>query len=235
MTDCKKVVIVTGANRGIGKSVSDELIKNGYRVILAIRSLEVVKEFDQNDSDNVHVIQYDAKSNESAKKLVNESINKYGRLDALVNCAGVLLNSSLEDDDETALDEMLEVNFKGPLRLIKLALPHLRKCGEGRIVNLVSLSGKRVKGRSIGYAASKHALMALTHTARFAGWDDGVRATAICPGWVNTDMVSEFGVVKQEEMTQPEDIAKLIHTIIELPNTASVAELTINCLLESSF
>jgi NAD(P)-dependent dehydrogenase (short-subunit alcohol dehydrogenase family) len=85
------------------------------------------------------------------------------------------------------------VNVKAPFRLIRAALPHLRKTGQGRVINIASTDAKRYRsGVSIGYAMTKHALHAMTQAVRFAGWDDGVRATAICPGAIDTEMIADL-------------------------------------------
>ena len=120
--------------------------------------------------------------------------------------------------------------------MIRAAYPHLKSAGSGRVVNIVSLSGKRVKSAAIGaYAMSKHAALALTHATRYSGWDHGIRATAIMPGWVNTDMAASVSSIPYEQMTQPESVARLVAMVLTLPNTASVAELPVNSVLESSY
>ena len=108
-----------------------------------------------------------------------------------MNNAGILRLVSFDDDDEDALDAMWAVNVKAPLRLIRAALPALRQSGTGRIVNIASVDAKRYRDASvsIGYAMTKHALLALTHAARFAGWEHGVRVTALCPGAVETELL----------------------------------------------
>ena len=96
---------------------------------------------------------------------------QFGRIDGLINSAGMLRIHHIEDKDETALDEMWEVNVKGPLRLTRAALPALKKTGEGRVVNMVSMAGKRVQGSVVGYGITKYAQMALTHASRNNGWN----------------------------------------------------------------
>ena len=132
--------------------------------------------------------------------------------------------------DEDVLDEMWAVNVKGPLRLTRLALPYLRQSGSGRVINMASLSAKRVKGDALpGYSMTKYALLALSHAVRQVGWEDGIRVTALCPGPVATDMMDP----DDKTITQPEDVADLVVTLIGLPNTASVSELLITCRLEA--
>jgi NAD(P)-dependent dehydrogenase (short-subunit alcohol dehydrogenase family) len=104
------------------------------------------------------------------------------------------------------------------------------------VINIVSLSGKRVKSAGIaGYAMTKYALDALTHGVRYAGWEHGIRATAICPGFVATDMTADVQAVPQRQMIPPEAVARLVGTVLALPNSASITEVPINCVLEHSF
>jgi NADP-dependent 3-hydroxy acid dehydrogenase YdfG len=187
------------------------------------------------DKDRVITTEFDARDRASCEAWVARTADHFGRIDGLVNNAGISLKVGIEDDDEDAYDAMWEVNVKGPLRLIRLALPYLRRSGSGRIVNVSSLSGKRVKNENAGYAMSKFAVIALTHAVRRIGWEDGVRATAICPSFVATDMTAHVTAVTRGEMIQPGDLAELVATALALPNNAVVAELLVNCRLEDMF
>jgi NAD(P)-dependent dehydrogenase (short-subunit alcohol dehydrogenase family) len=120
----------------------------------------------------------------------------------------------------------------GPWWLTRAAWPQLAAHGEGRLQVLVSMSGKRSKGRLAAYTASKFALLGLCQTMRNEGWEAGIRVTAICPGWVNTDMAAAVQAIPAEAMTQPQDIADLSADLLRLPNSAVPFELAINCTLE---
>jgi NAD(P)-dependent dehydrogenase (short-subunit alcohol dehydrogenase family) len=128
---------------------------------------------------------------------------------------------------------MWTVNGKAPFRMVRLALPYLEKGGHGRIINIASTDGKRYRDTvSVGYAMSKHAVMALTHAAKFAGWEKGVRVTALCPGAVDTDLVAAIpGVTPSANRIAPETVAQTVAFLLRLPNTASVAELVMNTRL----
>jgi len=145
--------------------------------------------------------------------------------------AGLLVTKSAIEAEDDDLDAMLEVNVKSPRRLVKAAWPHLRESGAGRVVIVGSLSGKRVASSSTAlYSMTKFAAVALAHALRREGWEDGVRATAVCPGLVDTDMArGAFGDAGGDPMTTPEDVARLISLAVSLPNSASVAELHVNC------
>lgn len=222
-----RIVMVSGASRGIGRAVVERLLDRGFRVSAGVRDARGLSA-----SDRLLVHRYDAESLASAEAWVAATLDRFGGLHALVNAAGINPVARLDDTDEAALDAMWLVNVKAPMRLTRLALPHLRACGEGRVVNLSSLSGKRVKNENVGYAMSKFALMALTHSLRREAWEDGVRATAICPSFVATDMTSHVTTWPAERMIQPQDLAVLVETMLCLPNNATVAELLVNCRLE---
>lgn len=222
-----KVVMVSGANRGIGRAVASALAGSGCRLSLGVRDPQGLQEVPEGAL--VHC--YDAFEGDSARRWVEATVARFGRLDALVNNAGLLEAASLEDDD-AAFERMFQVNAMGPLRLIRAAMPHLRRAGAGRIVNLVSLSGKRVANENAGYAMSKFAALALSHAARRAGFEDGVRVTAVCPSFVDTDMTAGVAGFPRADMIDPRDLALLIATTMALPNNAAVAELLVNCRFE---
>ena len=131
---------------------------------------------------------------------------------------------------------MWEVNVKGPLRLIRLALPYLKKSGSGRVVNLSSLSGKRVKNAQRRLCDEQ----VRRHRPHPRGAPPRLGATAcarqpICPSFVATDMTAQVTAVPRGEMIQPADLAELVATALALPNNAVVAELLVNCRLEDMF
>ncbi len=225
-TSGKPVVMISGANRGIGRAVARHLHETGYRLSLGSRHAgEII-------AGQLHG-HFDALDPAAAERWVAQTLDRYGRVDALVHCAGVLRQVGLESGSEDDLRHMLEVNVLGSWRLARAVYPHLKACGRGRFIQLVSLSGKRVKGTSCGYPISKFAQLAIGQCVRNSGWDDGVRAVSICPSWVNTDMARDVCKLPPESMTQPEDIARVVALLLSLPNEASVDEIRINCGLET--
>lgn len=226
------VAMISGATGGIGGAIARSLHKAGYRLSLGMRTPRQVAGLDS-AGEEVKTFAYDATRAEDALAWVSETVRHFGRIDVLVNSAGTYRTVTLEDGSEEDLEALFEVNVKAPYRLIKAALPELKKCGRGRVINLASLSGKRVRNLNVGYQMSKFALVALTHAVRRAGWEQGVRATAICPGWVRTELAANFASMPPEEMTDPDELAALVTSVIGLSNNASVAELLINCSFET--
>jgi NADP-dependent 3-hydroxy acid dehydrogenase YdfG len=223
--------MISGASRGIGLAIARELKQSGLALSLGIRTPGSFSDPLATDRD-VLVYPYDACDRHAAVPWVNSTIARFGRIDVLVNNAGISRFVSLEEGRDDDLDELLAVNVKAPFRVIRAALPHLKASGSGRVINVASLSGKRVMGLNVGYQMSKHAVVALTHAVRRIGWEHGIRATALCPGFVDTDLVAHVTDVPHDQMIDPADLAKLVATVVALPNTAAIAELLVNCRYE---
>lgn len=222
-----RVAMVSGAARGIGRAVVLRLLEAGFSVSAGVRDRH-----DLPASDRLFLHRYEAGDPASADAWAAATAERFGRIDAIVAAAGINPMARLLDADDTALDALWTVNVKGPKHLVRAAWPHLAASGDGRVAILASLSGKRVANENMGYAASKFAAVALTHAIRREGWEAGIRATAICPGFVDTDMTAHVTRHPREQMSRPEDVAALIETVLRLPAHAAVAELLVNCRLE---
>jgi NAD(P)-dependent dehydrogenase (short-subunit alcohol dehydrogenase family) len=230
-----RVIMISGASRGIGLAVAEHLYAQGCSVSLGVRDPQAAAgHWAQADASRVLIQRFDAEDRETFAPWLEATIAHFGRLDGLVNNAGISNGFSIEAGEEADLDRIIAVNVKAPLFLTRLCLPHLRASGTGRIVNIGSLSGKRVRNDNIAYAMSKYALMALTHGTRRIGWEDGVRATAVCPSFVATDLTSGVTKVARADMIAAADLAVLVGTALALPNNAAVAELLVNCTLEDT-
>ena len=241
-----RVIMVSGASRGLGLAVARKLHEDGYRLSLGVRTPSTQALNDGSwDETRVFVHSFNALAKSSARSWVSATAERFGQIDGVINNAasaayvGVELGpAASEDEQEEIFDDLMTINVKAPLRIIRAALPYLKQCGNGRVVNIASLSGKRIPSTSIGYPMTKFALIALTQGLRRIGWEHGIRATVLCPGFIRTAMSMERAAivgVKPEEMSTPDDLASIIALLLRLPNTASVAELLVNNRFEDMF
>lgn len=231
-----RVVMISGASRGLGRAIAEHLAGQGWALSLGVREPAQV---DDLKNPNVIAHRFDANNPDDAKAWVEATVAHFGRLDALVNNAGILrfvdFETGQDADSEQDLDDLWSVNVKAPFRLIRAALPYLKASGAGRVVNIASTDAKRFRGgTSVGYVMVKHALHAMTQAVRFAGWDEGVRGTAICPGAIDTDLIANLpGVTPKADRLTPETVAQMVGFVLSMPNQASIPELIANTRLES--
>jgi len=222
-----RVAMISGSNRGIGAAIAHRLFHDGWRLSLGMRNPTMPDWV--SDADSVHLFPYEATAGVEPTwvQTVNET---FGRIDAVIPNAGIIVAKSVIEAEDDDLDAMTEVNVKAPRRLVKAAWPSLIESGSGRVVIIASLSGKRVASARTGlYSISKHAVVALAHALRHEGWEHGIRCTAVCPGLVETEMGRGLVPEPSKELTHPEDVARLVSLGMDLRNSSSVSEMYINC------
>jgi NAD(P)-dependent dehydrogenase (short-subunit alcohol dehydrogenase family) len=183
-----RVVLVTGAARGQGRAIAERLVGAGA-VVVAGDVLDTVRELGATAPDRVHAGALDVTDAGSWRRLLDEGLTRFGRLDALVNNAGVLRQVPIEDESAEQFEAVWRVNCLGPFLGIQACLPHLRASGRGAIVNTLSTAATTAYVRHGAYSSSKWALRGLTKVAALELAADGVRVNAILPGPVITPMV----------------------------------------------
>lgn len=187
----KKVVLVTGANRGIGKEICRQMAMLDWQVVVASRKLEAAKIVCEQIGHDAFPVQLDVSDEESVKAAADSVSAKFGKLDVLVNNAGIIGNSSLHRFDLKEVSHTMETNFMGPVRTSKYFMPLLKNSADARIINLSSGMGELASLRSGGYGAyrlSKSSLNAFTILLSAELQYNGIKVFAMCPGWVQTDM-----------------------------------------------
>ncbi|WP_245410979.1 SDR family NAD(P)-dependent oxidoreductase [Microvirga flavescens] len=228
----RPVAMISGASRGIGAAIAHRLVENGWAVSLGLRDPANAPLH----GEAVLACRFDAEDPDSEAVWVSDTVARFGRLDGLVHNAGVMLPINVLDATDQDFARTFAINVRSPMRLTALAWPHLAKERPGRIVVMSSLSGKRIKSPSSGlYGMSKFALMGFAHALRQSGRDTGIRTTAICPSFVATDMSRDLTSQDPSLLTQPEDLARIVHMVLELPPTASIAEVPVHWTVEECF
>jgi short-subunit dehydrogenase len=231
MKTTNKVAIITGASKGIGKAIAIGLGKMKYQTVLIGRNQDDLKKVADEIADTGGSLpsrfSVDITDSKKVKKTVNEVIKQYGRIDILVNNAGIHFGGSL-DLPEQDFKLMLDTNLVAQLVFAHEVVPAMKKQQSGYIFNVASRSGKVGFAGSGGYCASKFGLLGLSESLYRELTPQGIKVTALCPAWVNTNMAQEAGTPLQpEEMIQPDDLFETIHWLLNLSAGACVKEVVI--------
>lgn len=197
------MILVTGCSSGIGEAIGDLLIKRkAYRVVLTARqqSLEKVKaRFPE--SDRVRVMALDVANAESRKSVIDEIQKSWGGVDILVNNAGISYRSTLEEMSDEDEHLQMETNYHGPIDLIRLCLPGMRKKGRGKIINVSSVSGMLAMPTMASYSASKYALEGASEALWYEARPFGINVSLIQPGFVKSHSFERVRFSQQSQKT----------------------------------
>jgi NADP-dependent 3-hydroxy acid dehydrogenase YdfG len=233
-----KVVAITGASSGIGEATALLLAERGAKVVLGARGsnrLEALADRVVASGGDAAYARTDVKRREDLSKLVGLAIERYGKLDVLVNNAGVAPNSLLDELRVEDWEEMIDVNLKGVLYGIAAALPVFRRQGFGHFVNVISTAGIQIRPTMAVYAGTKNAVRTITEGLRQEAGDK-LRVTSISPGFVHTNLADSMTnpKVKSQIIDQmdkmaipPVAIARAIAFAIEQPADIDVNEIVI--------
>lgn len=181
------VVLVTGASSGIGAAIAIEFAEAGWSVMAAGRNEARLEEV-ADVSENISTWAGELEESEDCDELVADTVDEFGRLDCLVNAAGVLLRGNSEETSDDDWRDTLTINLDVPFYLSRAALPHLLQSA-GSIVNIASYWGLKAGDRAVSYCASKGGLIMMTRAMALDHAADGMRINAICPGGVDTPML----------------------------------------------
>jgi NAD(P)-dependent dehydrogenase (short-subunit alcohol dehydrogenase family) len=215
--------LVTGGTSGIGLAIARALQQDGYELTVSSRRPEKV---DAAAAElGVHGVVADVSREEDCERLVADHRDRVGGLDVLVNSAGIGIGGRVEQLSTKHFDLQIAVNLRGLFLVTRLCLPMLKE-SRGWIVNLASIAGTIPTPGLPAYGASKAAVIALTRTLNAELEPDGVRAIALCPGFVDTPM-AEWSGIPPDEMIRPEDCAELVRFLLRLSPHARVPQVVI--------
>jgi NAD(P)-dependent dehydrogenase (short-subunit alcohol dehydrogenase family) len=215
--------LVTGGSSGIGQAIARMLRDEGYDLTLASRTREKIEAAAA--ELGAQPIAADMSKEADCVRAVEEHVARFGGLDLLVNSAGIGIAGTVESLQAKHIDLQLGVNLRGLLLVSREAIPHLKKT-KGWIVNLASIAGTTPTPGLTVYGATKAAVIALTRSQNAELDADGVRAIAICPGFVATPM-AEWSGLAPEEMIQPEDCAEIVRMCLRLSARARIPQIVV--------
>jgi NAD(P)-dependent dehydrogenase (short-subunit alcohol dehydrogenase family) len=228
----RKVGLVTGGSSGIGLAIARMLLEEGFELTIASRREEKLRSAAAELGD-VHAVAVNVAHEADCERLVIAHRERFGQLDVLVNSAGVGIAGTTEDLSLKHWDLQFAVNVRAIFLISKLALPLLRE-SRGLVVNLASIAGTIPTPGMPGYGASKAAVISLTRSFNGEVEDDGVRAVALCPGYVDTPM-AEWSGIPGEEMIRPEDCAEVVRMLLRLGPRARIPQIVVERAGEDSF
>jgi NAD(P)-dependent dehydrogenase (short-subunit alcohol dehydrogenase family) len=229
----ERSAIVTGASRGIGRAIADALAQDGYSLTITGRRpdgvQQAVSELRSAGAD-VHGVALNHADPDTPAEIVRQHTERFGRLDVLVNNAGVGIGAAADEQQTKFVDMQLGVNIRAIVLFYREAVPLLKasaeQTGQSHVINLSSISGKSGQPWLSVYSATKAAVVGYTEAMSKELASAGIKSTAFCPGFVDTDM-SEF--VKQQipadEMIRPQDIAEGVRFVLRLSRGCTIPEI----------
>lgn len=208
-----KVAIVTGGSRGIGSAISSELAKNGVKVIVNYRSdadsaNRVVKEVQAAGGEAV-AVQADVSHSEDVNRLIEEAISKFGKIDFLVNNAGITKDRTFRKLSRDDWDQVINVNLNSVYNTISAALPYILESESGRIVNISSIIGQTGGFGQTNYSAAKAGLIGYTKSLALELARKQITVNAVCPGFIETEMVQDMPDNVREQIISSVPVQRL--------------------------
>jgi NAD(P)-dependent dehydrogenase (short-subunit alcohol dehydrogenase family) len=222
------VVVVTGASRGLGRAIAEELSGGGAKVVVNYsRSKEPAEELVEQISEGggeAIAVQADVSDAEQAQNLIDKAIEEYNRVDVLVNNAGINIDRTLRKLSVEDWDKVIQVDLNSAFYTVHAVLPHMTDQDGGKIINMSSFIGEAGNIGQANYAAAKAGLLGFTKTAALELARFGITVNALCPGFIETDMVANIPEEAQQKLRKqvplgrfgkPEEVARAARYLIE--------------------
>jgi 3-oxoacyl-[acyl-carrier protein] reductase len=229
-----KIAVITGAGKGIGRATAELFIKEGAKAVLTSRNkadLEQIISDNESKKEDITIIAGDISKEDTIQKVIEGTIDKYGRIDILVNNAGFSVFDNMVDSKTEDFDAIFNTNIRALYLVTKGFLPHMIKEQSGTIINIASVAGKQGFATGTIYCASKHAVMGLSRALMLEVRQYNIRVSAICPGSVATDFFRPESQTtlssSKESVLSAEEIAETILLAASLPGNAMLGEIEI--------
>jgi NADP-dependent 3-hydroxy acid dehydrogenase YdfG len=232
--DSSRAIAITGASRGIGAAVAEAIARKGVRLALLARSSEKLAEVNrrviQLGAGDSFATTGDVGNSEVTQQWMRAILDRYGRIDALINNAGLGIMKSVEHMTDDDWRRVIDTNLVGPFRLMRAVIEPMRAQGGGHIVNVSSIAGEVAFATGGAYCASKFGLQGLSECLMGEVRRDGIKVSIVCPGSVNTRFDSEGADVSWK--IAPEEIARTIVYLLEAPDNAMASKIHVRPTLQ---
>lgn len=222
-----KTAVITGAGRGIGRATAHALAREGCNIVIAapeVDQIEAVAAEVRTLGPQALAVQADIQHKSQVLSLAQAAFDRFSAVDILVNNAGVAIHNAIPNIKEEDWDWMMAINLKGTFLCTQAFFQHMCDRRSGHIVNIVSRAGKVASAKFGAYAASKFGMLGFTQTTDAEGIEFGVKATALCPGAVDTQQRAENHVDDQSKLLLPEDVADYVAFIVTRPARVYIGE-----------
>jgi NAD(P)-dependent dehydrogenase (short-subunit alcohol dehydrogenase family) len=227
-----RAALITGGSSGIGLAIARALGQDGYGITLSARRPEKLEEAARGLADegvDVNSVAANVTEEDDIKRVVDSHRERFGRLDVLVNNAGIGIGAPVADTPTKKLDIQLDVNLRAVYITARECIPLLKEAGaehgKALMLNTASIAGKHGQGWLAAYSATKFGVVGLSQALHKELSRDGVQVTAICPGFVDTAMTDWVEGVERDDMIQPEDIAESVRFLLRTSRACIVPEI----------
>jgi NAD(P)-dependent dehydrogenase (short-subunit alcohol dehydrogenase family) len=228
----ERAALITGGSSGIGLAIARALGQDGYELTVSARRPEKLEEAVgglTSEGIEAHAVPANMADEEDIRSLVEAHRSRFGRLDVLINNAGIGIGGAIEDHETKKLDLQIGVNLRGVYLMLRECVPLLREAGaehgKALAVNVSSIAGKQGQGWLGAYSATKAGVVGLSQAAYKELGEAGVQVTALCPAFVATEMTDWVEGISKEEMIQPEDIAEAVRYLLRTSRACMVPEI----------
>lgn len=221
----KKVIVITGGSDGLGKTLTESLSKENNVIILATNEEKLINVANNN---NCNYKVCDVSNYSLIEKSINEIIKKFGKIDVLINNAGLWIQEELETNDSERINSVVDVNLLGVINCTKAVIPVMKQNCDGLIININSQAGINHKAERVVYNATKWGVTGFSKSLADEVAKYGIRVSNVMPGMMKTDMFNKMNIQKNmDNGVDTREVARLIQFIIDTPSNVMIPEVGI--------
>ena len=234
-----RIALVTGGGRGLGECICRTLAGAGAVVLAADIRLEAAEALAgqlRQQGAQAEAVHLDVNDDKLVERVLRRAVERFDRLDVLVNNAGTDVTLPVEEFSVEDFDRVVKTNLRGPFVLARSAFPHMRKQGRGHIVNIVSTAAKRAWANASAYHASKWGLLGLSHALHVEGRPHGVKVTAVIAGGMRTPFILDrFPDTPLNVLQDPQNVADTVRFVLTQPDETVIPEVMVLPMRETSW